>query len=52
MTATRDSIADIWGPRTPHGPGEAWPVRIDEQVTVTPDHWVQAACVLCSNGCV
>ncbi|WP_210530495.1 molybdopterin oxidoreductase family protein [Rubellimicrobium arenae] len=51
MTATRDSIADIWGPRTPHGPEADWPVRVDEQVEDNPERWVQAACVLCSNGC-
>ncbi|MBG8553874.1 molybdopterin oxidoreductase family protein [Hymenobacter guriensis] len=49
MSETRNAIQDIWGPRTPyHG---AWPVREDERVTETPDHWVQSACVLCSNGC-
>lgn len=46
---TRDSIDDIWGPRTPHV-GD-WPVRVDERTLETPDHWVQSACVLCSNGC-
>jgi ferredoxin-nitrate reductase len=49
MTETRDSIKDIWGPRT--GYTGDWPVRVDEQTTETPDHWVQSACVLCSNGC-
>jgi ferredoxin-nitrate reductase len=49
MTETRDSIKDIWGPRT--GYAGSWPVRIDEQTAETPDHWVQSACVLCSNGC-
>ncbi|MGI4738535.1 MAG: molybdopterin oxidoreductase family protein [Janthinobacterium lividum] len=49
MTETRDSIKDIWGPRT--GYTGNWPVRVDEQTTETPDHWVQSACVLCSNGC-
>ena len=36
MTDTRraeqarvDRIADPWGPRTPYGPGERWPVRVD-----------------------
>lgn len=50
MTATRDSIADIWGPRTPHV-GSHWPVRLDENVDENPDRWVQASCFLCSNGC-
>ncbi|MGI4823518.1 MAG: molybdopterin oxidoreductase family protein [Janthinobacterium lividum] len=49
MTETRDSIKDIWGPRT--GYTGDWPVRVDEQTAETPDHWVQSACVLCSNGC-
>ena len=46
---TRDSIADIWGERTPyHG---QWPVRVDSRTTEEPDRWVTSACVLCSNGC-
>src|SRR3954454_8801756 len=46
---TRDSIADIWGPRTPYyGTG---PERVDERILEDPDRWVQSACVLCSNGC-
>jgi ferredoxin-nitrate reductase len=46
---TRDSIADIWGPRTPyHG---VWPERVDERIIEEPERWVQSACVLCSNGC-
>lgn len=49
MNATRDSIADVWGPRTPFK-GE-WPERIDERTLEEPDHWVQSACVLCSCGC-
>ena len=49
MGETRDSIADIWGERTPYA-GE-WPARIDERTTSRPDRWVQSACVLCSNGC-
>ena len=32
MTTSRDSIADIWGPRTPHGPDADWPIRVDEQI--------------------
>ena len=46
---TRNSITDIWGERMPYQ-GE-WAVRVDERVTEEPDHWVQSACVLCSNGC-
>ena len=55
-----DRIADPWGARTPYGVGQAWPVRVDEQVggeagrpggPVEVERWVQSACVLCSNGC-
>src|SRR6187200_2775756 len=46
---SRDSIEDIWGPRTPHH--GAWPVRVDERTTETPERWVQSVCVLCSTGC-
>jgi anaerobic selenocysteine-containing dehydrogenase len=51
---TAERIADVWGTRTPYGPDEMWPTRVDEHVTVDPDaveRWVKAACVLCSNGC-
>jgi len=50
---SRDSICDIWGPRTPyHGEG-TWPARADHHVECDgqPDAWIQSACVLCSNGC-
>ena len=50
MENTRDSILDIWGERTPYYNSE-WPERIDVQTEQEPDHWVQAAYVLCSNGC-
>jgi len=48
-------IIDPWGQRTPYGPGQEWPVRVDEQLadgTVTDDvdRWVQAASLLHSNG--
>ncbi len=46
---SRDSIADIWGPRTPQSGN--WPVRVDEHTAEQPDRWVQSACVLCANGC-
>src|SRR3954454_12263929 len=49
MRQTRDSVADVWGERTPYF-GE-WPVRVDERTTEDPERWVQSACVLCSNGC-
>ncbi len=50
MASTRDSITDIWGPRTPQS-GSHWPVRVDQNVDEEPDRWVQACCFLCSNGC-
>src|SRR4029079_3826998 len=46
---TRDSIADVWGPRTPHA--GTWPERSDLRVLEEPEHWVQSVCVLCSTGC-
>ena len=55
-----DRIADPWGSRTPYGAGQAWPVRVDEQLghgsggpgtAVEAERWVPSACVLCSNGC-
>ncbi|HJU06702.1 MAG TPA: nitrate reductase [Nitrospiraceae bacterium] len=47
---SRDSIADIWGPRTPTVDGQ-WPVRVDSRMAEEPERWVPSACVLCSNGC-
>ncbi|MDN3656173.1 nitrate reductase [Ferruginibacter paludis] len=49
MNESRDSIKDIWGMRTPYK-GD-WPARVDQRTIEEPDHWVQSACVLCSNGC-
>jgi anaerobic selenocysteine-containing dehydrogenase len=46
---SRDSIADIWGPRTPYY--GHWPERIDERILEEPEQWIQSACVLCSTGC-
>src|SRR5436305_200878 len=50
-----DRIADIWGSRTPHASGTAWPARVDEYAEPgsVPNQvrWVHSACVLCSNGC-
>ncbi len=51
-----DRIADIWGDRTPHPRGTAWPARVDLYLAdglaeADVDRWVQSACVLCSNGC-
>jgi anaerobic selenocysteine-containing dehydrogenase len=46
---SRDSIADVWGARTPYL--GRWPVRVDERTLEPPDRWVQSVCVLCSTGC-
>ncbi|HEX8346453.1 MAG TPA: molybdopterin-dependent oxidoreductase [Actinoplanes sp.] len=50
-----DRIADPWGPRTPYGPGEAWPTRVDmfldgNRTEDDVDSWHQSASVLHSNG--
>ena len=53
--ATIDRIAEPWGTRTPYGPGQEWPARVDthlaENLSVGDvDRWVQSASVLHSNG--
>jgi anaerobic selenocysteine-containing dehydrogenase len=48
---SRDSIADIWGERTPYAGEDRWPVRADQRTLEEPERWVQSSCVLCSNGC-
>ncbi|HEU4512843.1 MAG TPA: nitrate reductase [Nocardioidaceae bacterium] len=53
--ANIDRIAEPWGTRTPYGPGEHWPTRVDthlaEGVSETDvDRWVQSATILHSNG--
>ncbi len=53
--STVDRIAEPWGTRTPYGPGEAWPVRVDthlaDGITVDEvDRWVPSATLLHSNG--
>lgn len=50
-----DRIAEPWGTRTPYGPGEPWPSRVDTFLEdgVTPgdvDRWVQTATILHSDG--
>lgn len=50
-----DRIAEPWGPRTPFGKGQQWPVRadmylIDDLEPDEVDRWVQSASVLHSNG--
>ncbi|MFD4251314.1 molybdopterin oxidoreductase family protein [Amycolatopsis thermoflava] len=51
----RDAIADPWGARTPYGPGQSWPVRVDSRLADglaedDVDRWVPTAAVLHSNG--
>jgi ferredoxin-nitrate reductase len=50
-----DRIANLWGKRTPFGPGEDWPVRVDQflEEGVSEDEvdsWIQTASILHSNG--
>ncbi|TYB47968.1 molybdopterin oxidoreductase family protein [Actinomadura chibensis] len=50
-----DRIADPWGTRTPYGPGDEWPARVDSflEKDVAPgdvDRWVPTASILHSNG--
>ena len=50
-----DPIAEPWGIRTPYGPGQPWPERVDTFLAegIEPgsvDRWVQSAAVLHSNG--
>src|SRR5690349_13923790 len=53
--SVRDAIADPWGSRTPFGPGEDWPTRIDQHLAAGVDpadvqRWVRTASLLHSNG--
>ncbi|MFM9370149.1 molybdopterin oxidoreductase family protein [Streptomyces sp. Da 82-17] len=50
-----DRIAQPWGTRTPYGPHQPWPVRVDTQLAdgTRPDEverWVQTASILHSDG--
>src|SRR5215203_810968 len=50
-----DRIANLWGKRTPFGPSEEWPVRVDQTLEEAVseydvDRWVQTASILHSNG--
>ncbi|MFW6205059.1 MAG: molybdopterin-dependent oxidoreductase, partial [Actinomycetota bacterium] len=50
-----DRIAEPWGTRTPYGPGEQWPVRVDTHLAEgvaeqDVQRWVQTASILHSNG--
>src|SRR3954466_9982189 len=53
--AAVDRISDLWGTRTPYGPGDPWPRRVDQFLADglsadSVDGWVQSAAVLHSNG--
>lgn len=53
--ARTDRIAQPWGTRTPYGPGEKWPTRVDSHLAEgltdsNVDRWVQSATILHSNG--
>jgi anaerobic selenocysteine-containing dehydrogenase len=53
--ASVDRIAEPWGTRTPYGPGETWPTRVDTHLAAgltedDVDQWVQSASLLHSNG--
>ena len=48
-------IKEPWGGRTPFGPGEEWPIRVDQFLEEgisedEVDRWVQTASILHSNG--
>ena len=50
-----DRIAEPWGTRTPYGPGETWPTRVDTHLAdglteADVDRWAQSATILHSNG--
>ncbi|MEV4313917.1 nitrate reductase [Actinocrispum sp. NPDC049592] len=50
-----DAVSEPWGARTPYGPGEQWPVRVDQHLAAgvsaeDVDRWVRTAAVLHSNG--
>ncbi len=48
---SRDSIAHVWGYRTPYAGAGRWPARSDERSLEDADYWVQSTCVFCANGC-
>jgi anaerobic selenocysteine-containing dehydrogenase len=54
-TRELDRISDPWGERTPYGPGEGWPDRVDQLLAEgveesDVERWFQSASVLHSNG--
>src|SRR5215217_7806958 len=55
FTRRVDRIAEPWGTRTPYGPGEEWPVRVDrfleEGISEEDvDRWAQTASLHHSDG--
>ena len=53
--ARQDRIAEPWGSRTPYGPGDTWPTRVDSHLAdgvavEDVERWVQSASILHSNG--
>lgn len=55
MVTSEDRIGRPWGDRTPYGPGEPWPTRVDMCLAdgVRPEtvrRWVQTASLLHSDG--
>jgi ferredoxin-nitrate reductase len=55
MMGQQNRIEEPWGARTPYGPGEDWPARVDEHYAegVTAEQverWVPTASLLHSNG--
>jgi ferredoxin-nitrate reductase len=51
LTTTRNSILDVWGPRTGYSGEGQWPARADERTVEEPERWVASVCMLCSTGC-
>ena len=50
-----DRVGNPWGERTPFGPGEAWPARVDQFLEQgasedAVDSWVQTASLHHVNG--
>jgi len=45
-----DRIANPWGERTPYGPGQEWPERVDEHGETSEVAWFPTASILHSNG--
>ena len=55
LVGFRDRIAEPWGARTPYGPGDSWPTRVDAHLADSVsagqvERWVQSASILHSNG--